>query len=101
AEYFDANLSLLDTGGRLVVLGLLTGAVAGSIDLGRVLRQRLMVVGTAMRSRSASERAELVQRFVSDILPHLNSGQLRAVVDRSVPWAEAAAGYELLGSNTT
>jgi NADPH:quinone reductase-like Zn-dependent oxidoreductase len=101
AEYFDANLSLLDNGGRLVVLGTLTGGVANRIDLGRVLRQRLTVVGTAMRSRSAQERAELVQRFVSDMLPHLDSGQLRAVVDRSVPWTEAAAAYELLGSNAT
>jgi NADPH2:quinone reductase len=101
AEYFDANLSLLGPGGRLVVLGMLTGAVAGRIDLGRVLRQRLTIVGTAMRVRSAPERAELVQRFVGDILPHLNSGALRAVVETSVPWAEAERAYELLGSNTT
>jgi NADPH2:quinone reductase len=101
AEYFDANLSLLGPGGRLVVLGMLTGAVAGRIDLGRVLRQRLTIVGTAMRVRSAPERAELVQRFVGDMLPHLNSGQLHAVVETSVPWAEAAAAYELLGSNVT
>jgi NADPH2:quinone reductase len=101
AEYFDANLSLLGPGGRLVVLGMLTGAVAGRIDLGRVLRQRLTIVGTAMRVRSAPERAELVQRFVGDMLPHLNSGQLHAVVETSVPWNEAARAYELLGSNTT
>jgi NADPH2:quinone reductase len=101
AEYFDANLSLLGPGGRLVVLGMLTGAVAGRIDLGRVLRQRLTIVGTAMRVRSAPERAELVQRFVGDMLPHLNSGQLHAVVETSVPWGEAASAYELLGSNTT
>jgi NADPH2:quinone reductase len=101
AEYFDANLSLLAPGGRLVVLGMLTGAVAGRIDLGRVLRQRLTIVGTAMRVRTAPERAELVERFVSDMLPHLNSGQLRAVVETSVPWAEAESAYELLASNTT
>ena len=101
AEYFDANLSLLAPGGRLVVLGMLTGAVAGRIDLGRVLRQRLTIVGTAMRVRTAPERAELVERFVGDILPHLNTGQLRAVVETSVPWSEAAQAYELLGSNAT
>lgn len=101
AEYFDANLSLLGHGGRLVVLGMLTGAVANRIDLGRVLRQRLTIVGTAMRVRSAPERAELIQRFTGEILPHLNSGQLRAVVEASVPWGEAERGYELLASNTT
>lgn len=101
AEYFDANLSLLSSGGRLVVLGMLTGAVAGRIDLGRVLRQRLTIVGTAMRVRTAPERAELVERFTREILPHLNSGALRAVVETSMPWSEAAGAYELLASNAT
>ena len=54
-----------------------------------------------MRVRTAPERAELVERFVGDILPHLNTGQLRAVVETSVPWSEAAQAYELLGSNAT
>lgn len=100
ADFFEANLSLLDLRGRLVVLGTLTGAHAGTIDLGRVLRQRLTIVGTAMRSRGPQERAELVEQFTTEILPHVATGVLRPVVERVFPWDEAAAAYAMLASNT-
>lgn len=99
AEAFAANLALLDTRGRLVVLGTMTGGMAGEIDLGRVLRQRLTIVGTAMRSRGPAERAELIERFTAEILPHFASGVLRPVVERTFPMEDAAAAYEMLASN--
>lgn len=101
AAYFEANMSLLAADGRLVILGTLSGSVAGRIDLGRVLRQRLTVRGITMRSRLAPERRELVERFTSDILPHFVSGALKPVVDSVVPIEEAVRGYELLASNAT
>lgn len=99
ADAFEANLSLLDVRGRLVVLGTLTGPHAGAIDLGRVLRQRITIVGTAMRSRGPQERAELIEQFTTEVLPHFASGALRPVVERTFPMDEAAAAYELLASN--
>lgn len=99
ADAFADNLTLLDTRGRLVVLGTMTGGTAAGIDLGRVLRQRLTIVGTAMRSRGPHERAELVERFTTEILPHFASGALRPIVERAFPMENAAAAYELLASN--
>jgi putative PIG3 family NAD(P)H quinone oxidoreductase len=99
AEVFTENLSLLDTRGRLVVLGTMTGSQAGTIDLGRVLRQRLTIVGTAMRNRAPRERAELIERFTTAVLPHFESGALRPVVERVFPMTEATAAYQLLASN--
>lgn len=101
AEAFAANLSLLDTRGRLVILGTLTGGQAAAIDLGQVLRRRLTIVGTAMRSRSAAERAELVERFTAEILPHFGSGVLQPVVEQVFPMTEAEAAYDMLASNRT
>lgn len=99
AGFFDANMSLLASGGRLVILGTLTGSVAERIDLGRVLRQRLGIVGTAMRSRGSSERMELVRKFTGEILPHLASGAISPVVHATVPFDDAARGYQMLASN--
>jgi len=101
AAHFDAHLSLLASGGRLVLVGTLTGSAAERVDLGRLLRQRLAIVGTAMRPRQARERRALVERFTGEILPHFASGTLRPVMERVMPWTEAAAGYELLASNAT
>lgn len=99
AEFFDANMSLLAPGGRLVVLGTLTGSIAERIDLGRVLRQRLGIVGTAMRSRKSSERVELVRRFTGELLPHLASGAISPVVHATVSLEQAASGYQMLADN--
>ncbi len=101
AEYFAANLSLLDTRGRLVILGTMTGGQADGIDLGQVLRRRLTIVGTAMRSRGRHERAELLEHFASTVLPLFGRGVLRPVVERTFPMTEAVAAYELLASNAT
>jgi NADPH2:quinone reductase len=101
ADYFEANISLLAPGGRLVILGTLSGRVAGQIDLGRVLRQRLTIRGITMRSRPPGERRELVQRFNGEILPHFGNGTIRPIVDTVVPMSEAVRGYELLASNET
>lgn len=100
ASALAANLGLLAPLGRLVVLGTMTGATA-PIDLGVVLRKRLTIVGTAMRSRGSTERRALLARFSAEVLPHLASGELRPLVDSVVPMAEAARGYDLLAGNGT
>lgn len=100
AEYLEANLSLLDTRGRLVILGTMTGGQAPGIDLGQILRRRLTIVGTAMRSRGRHERAELLEHFTATVLPLFGRGVIRPVVERTFPMADAAAAYELLASNT-
>lgn len=100
AEALAANLGLLAPLGRLVVLGTMTGPEA-PIDLGVVLRKRLSIVGTAMRSRGPAERRALVARFRDEVLPLLASGALSPVVDAVVPIAEAARAYDLLAGNGT
>lgn len=100
ADALAANLGLLAPLGRLVVLGTMTGHEA-PIDLGMVLRKRLTIVGTAMRSRGPTERRALVARFRDEVLPLLASGTLSPLVEAVVPMAEAARGYELLAGNGT
>jgi putative PIG3 family NAD(P)H quinone oxidoreductase len=101
AAVLDANLALLAKRGRLIILGTMTGARATGIDLGLVLRQRLEIIGTAMRVRSLAERGELVGRFSAEVLPHFGDGKLRPIVEAVVPMREAARGYDLLAGNAT
>lgn len=101
AGALDANIALLAKRGRLVVLGTLTGGRAAGIDLSAVLRNRLEIIGTAMRVRSLAERAELVTRFSAEVLPYFAAGVLRPIVETVIPMREADRGYDLLASNTT
>lgn len=66
---FQDNLAVLEPRGRLVMLGFLQGPVASQANLDVILRKRLEVIGTAMRSRGPAERASLVTEFRDRVLP--------------------------------
>jgi NADPH:quinone reductase-like Zn-dependent oxidoreductase len=75
--------------------------VAERLDMSLVLRRRLELIGTAMRSRDLTERRELVARFALEVLPHFISGALRPVVDRVVPLAEFEVAHAAMAENAT
>src|SRR3546814_8195667 len=54
AEYFARNLSVLKTGGRLVIVALMGGRRT-EIPLDLVLSRRLQIIGSVMKSRTRSE----------------------------------------------
>ena len=90
--YLPRNLASLATLGRIVVVGLTAGAFA-EIDLGVVLRKRITMVGTSLRSRPLEEKIAAVQAFARHALPLLADGRIRPVTDRSFPMEEAAEAH--------
>jgi len=100
------NLNALLPRGRLVLIGHLLGG-RGELDLGVVLRQRLEIIGTVMRSRAPVERATLVREFTQEVLPAfaISAGgegpRLRPVVDAVLPMTELARAHELMEKNDT
>jgi putative PIG3 family NAD(P)H quinone oxidoreductase len=93
-----ANIALLATRGRLMLVGLVGGATA-SFDLRRILSRRITIIGTVLRARSVDEKAAATQAFARDLLPRFESGTLRAVVDRVFPLAEIAEAHRRMESN--
>jgi putative PIG3 family NAD(P)H quinone oxidoreductase len=93
----SGHLAALKTGGRLVLVGLLAGGTA-ELDLGAVLRRRLRIIGSVLRSRSRDEKARLVAGFGAFAVPRLRSGRLRAVVAKVLPLDEAAQAYAAMAA---
>lgn len=94
-EHLPRLLAALAPQGRLVLVGLLAGARA-EIDLARVLRRHLRIVGSTLRPRPREEKARLVAAFSAFALPRLADGRLRPLVDRVFPFTDAAAAYRAL-----
>ena len=86
------RLEALRNRGRLVLVGILAGAAA-EIDLADVLRRRLRLVGSVLRSRSRQEKARLVADFHAFAADRLADGRLRPVVHGVYPFAEIAEAY--------
>ncbi len=96
-RHLPEHLAALKTGGRLVLVGLLAGGSA-EIDLGALLRRRLRIIGSVLRSRSRDEKARLVAGFGAFALPRLRGGRLRPVIGRVIPFEEAAAAYAAMAA---
>jgi NADPH2:quinone reductase len=80
AAYLAENVASLASGGRLVLVGLLSGAT-GELALGTLLQKRARVLGSVLRSRPLEQKATLAQAFSRDVLPLLQRGTIKPVVD--------------------
>ncbi len=96
--YFEQNLTVLKTKGRLMLVGLTSGRTA-EFDMGLALQKRLKIIGTALRSRSLDEKTAAVRRFRDEVFPLFENGRLRANVDRVFAADEVAEAHRYLESN--
>jgi putative PIG3 family NAD(P)H quinone oxidoreductase len=92
ADYFAKNIDCLAVEGRLVQIGLLSGART-SIDLGRVMRRRLTITGSTLRIRTIQEKGALAQDLEANVWPLLSAGRVAPVLDRTFPLREAVAAH--------
>lgn len=98
APYWNDNLAALTVGGRLMLIGFL-GSAAGDLNLGAILGKSLTIAGTTLRRTPMAQKAELVKDFSAFGLARLASGDLKPVIDRVFPLAEAEAAHEYMQSN--
>ncbi|HVF48164.1 MAG TPA: NAD(P)H-quinone oxidoreductase [Pyrinomonadaceae bacterium] len=98
AAYFAQNLESLAPKGRLVLVGLTSGAIT-EFDLGVAMRKRLRILGTVLRTRTLVEKAAATRAFAEEMLPLFETGRLRPNLDRIFGADEAAEAYKYLESN--
>ncbi len=97
-EYLERNVALLAPKGRLVIIGLMGGAKA-DINLALLVGKRLRVIGTVLRTRTPAEKLALTAGVRERILPLVENGTLRPVVDSTYALADAAAAHDHVASN--
>ncbi len=98
APYLQANLEALALRGRMVIVGLLGGG-QGSLDLGVLMRKRLRIFGTVLRSRERAEKAALTAAFARNVVPLLASGQVHPIVDRVFTLDEISQAHAYMETN--
>lgn len=97
--YFADNLRALALDGRMVCLGALGGASVAATSMAPILRKRLQITGTTLRSRSHDYKERLVADFRQRIWPHFADRTLVAVVDTIYDWTEIVDAHRYLESN--
>jgi putative PIG3 family NAD(P)H quinone oxidoreductase len=95
AKYLPRNVAALGVGGRLMVIGLQGGA-RGELDLGALLRKRAAIHATGLRARPLDEKASIVAAVRENVWPLIESGDVRAIIDRRLPMSEAAQAHQIM-----
>lgn len=96
--YVNESLGCMAAKGRLVLVGLLAGA-HGELDLGAILRKRLSIRGTVMRSRPLEEKLGAARVLARHLGPLFASRRLTPVIHREFSLAEANEAVALVARN--
>ena len=91
-DYVARNLKCLGEDGRHVTIAV-QGGVKAELNMAAVMSRRYTLTGSTLRPRSAEFKALLAQEIAANVWPLVEAGQLRPVMDRVLPLAEAAAAH--------
>ncbi|HEX2202920.1 MAG TPA: NAD(P)H-quinone oxidoreductase [Longimicrobium sp.] len=97
-KLLEASLRVVALRGRVVVVGT-TGGAKAEIDLGLLLRRRIHLFGTVLRSRPLEEKIALAREFSSSVLPLISSGRMHPVVDSTFSFADIRKAHERMEEN--
>lgn len=97
-SYFADSLRVMAPRATLVLVGLTAGSRA-EVSLDVVLRKRLTIVGTVLRSRPLEEKIALARDFSVAVLPALAERRVRPVVGRVFSFQEIREAHAFMESN--
>jgi len=97
--YWHQNIDVLAMNGRLVYLSFLGGHRIEEMSLVPILKKRLSIMGSTLRSRSLDYKIELTKDFADRTSKLFENGMLRPVIDSSFNWANAEQAHLRMQNN--
>ncbi|GGU58956.1 NAD(P)H quinone oxidoreductase [Streptomyces albospinus] len=99
AKYLQRNVKALAVAGRLAIIGM-QGGVKAELNLAALLSKRAAITATGLRARPVSEKSAIVAAVREHVWPLIGNGQVRPIVDRTLPMPEAAEAHRILEAST-
>ena len=96
-DYVDRNFKAASLGGRIVNIAFMRGSRV-EVDMLPVLFKRLIVTGSALRPRSASEKAAIAQKLRQNIWPLIERGDIKPLIAARFPLKDAPEAHRLMES---
>lgn len=99
APYFQDNLQSLAVDGRLVVIGTMGGIHVDNLNLGFILKNRLQIIGTALRTQPNEKKVHLTKALENFALDLFKQGQLKPVIDTVFDWHDVKKAHQRMEAN--
>lgn len=97
--YVPRNLQAAAVEGRIVNIAFI-GGIRAEVDLSVIMRKRLTLTGSTLRSRPIADKAAIAEALRRNVWPLLAAGRVRPVIHATFPLAEAADAQRLMESST-
>ncbi|MFJ9416855.1 NAD(P)H-quinone oxidoreductase [Streptomyces sp. NPDC101227] len=98
AKYLQKNVKALAVSGRLAIIGM-QGGVKAELNLAALLAKRAAITATGLRARPLNEKAAIVAAVREHVWPLIGHGQVRPIVDRTIPMADAAEAHRVVDAS--
>lgn len=99
ASYWEKNLSSIAYDGRLILIGILGGAIVEEINLMELLEKRITIKGTLLTPRSDAYKAELTKEFSIKTKKLFDKHYLKPVVDKIFSLEEVEKAHQYMRHN--
>jgi NADPH2:quinone reductase len=97
-SYVQRNLEIAAVEGRVVTISTLGGTRA-EINMVPVMVKRLTLTGSTLRARTVAQKAAVAEGVRKNVYPLIESGQVRPVIFKTFPLAEASEAHRLMESS--
>jgi len=97
-DYIEKNMKSLAVEGRMVFIAFLQGSKV-TVDWRHIMMKRLTVTGSTLRASPLKRKAEIARSLREKVWPLFERRQLRPVIYRIFPLADAAEAHRLMESS--
>ena len=98
-SYFEKHIRILKTGGRMVSINAMEGRY-GKLDIFTMMRRRLIITGSTLRSRSPEFKTALTEAVHEKLWPWISQGLFSPVIHQTFPLAEAKFAHAMMEKST-
>lgn len=99
ASYWQKNIRVLNTDGRVVYLAFLGGHTLNEMSLAPILKKRLTIMGSTLRSRSGGYKVNLTTDFIKNTRHLFKQEALMPVIDKTFDWNDTEDAHRYMQQN--
>jgi NADPH:quinone reductase len=95
AKYFTPNMNSLAIQGRLVCIGIISGAKA-ELNIALMMVKRQQIIGSVLRSRPVGEKADIVAEFTRRVLPKFADRTIVPLIEKIFPLDDVVEAHRMM-----
>jgi NADPH2:quinone reductase len=91
-DYIERNYEAAAVEGRVVQIAF-QGSPKATVDFRRIMLKRLTHTGSTLRARTIEDKGAIARAVEQHVLPLIEAGRVRPIIDSTFPLAQAAAAH--------